>query len=352
MRFFCVMLTLFLCASEALFANNKNVETEQTNQKKTVEKTSTTDKGKKEKEKKEKEEKEKKASERPWFMGTLLAIFPENIAPQKFLFETTWFHTRFYGAYGPNSSLIQSRNVHADAILFLFETGITKDIDVAITFTETYARASEGVVAHLGDIYLQFGFQVARDKKGSWIPDIRVLAGSLFPTGKFENLNPLLMGADISGGGAFAPFLGLVIQKIFYNIPCHPYSINFNFLVFEHSSVHVHGANIFGGAPGTRGVVHPGEDFIFNLAYEFKFNKHWGWGVDLHYTYQNRSSFHNEGGDVSFPGAPSSNVFSVAPEIEYNLSASVAIEFALWYSLLTRNSLGFFGSALLFSYMF
>lgn len=310
------------------------------------------DKGKKEKEEKEKKKKKKKEDENPWFVGTLLAIFGENIPPGKFLIEPIISEARLYGVYDSNSSLIKDRNTHLYTLMFLLETGITKKIDVSLYLTEVYTSTSFGTSTHFADILLAFGFQVATDKKGSWIPDLRVLPGMYFPTGKFDHLNPLLRQTDATGTGAYRPTISFVVEKRFYNIPKHPYNLNFNFTIIHHTKVDVKGVNFFDDDPNSNGTFTPGERFIFNLAFEYKITKNWGWGLDIHYDYQNSSSFHNKGGSTTASNDPSFYQFSMAPEIEYDLSAEIAFSFGLWYTLAGRNNFAFFTGLFLFSYEF
>ena len=326
----------------------KNTSTENTSSKKKeeIEKNSGDVKNK------DKKKKETTADDSPWFVGTLLAIFGENIDPGRFLVEPIIYVSRVYGVYGGNSSLIGDRNAHLYTLLVALETGITKNFDVALYLTEVYTHTRSGSSSNLADTALQLGFQLSRDKKGAWTPNIRVITGLSFPTGKYQNLNPTLKLEDGIGVGAYRPFIGLIVQKIFYNIPNHPYSWNFNFTIFHHTKVPVHGLSIYGGEPNTRGFVLPGERFIANLAYEFKFNKNWGCGMDIHYDFQNSSSFHNRRGGNIFNGTPSEGQFSLAPEIEYNFSSQAALSFGLWYTLFGRNNFAFLSGVFLFSYEF
>jgi hypothetical protein len=288
----------------------------------------------------------------PWFIGTLLSQFGENIEPGRLLVSPALVVSRIYGTYNSHSNLVRNRNVHVYSWLYFMEGGLTKDIDYSFELDGFYAHASEANSFHVSDVHLLFGFQISKDKKKSWIPDFRVLIGQGIPLGKYDHLNPAMGFADITGSGAHETALVFVAQKIFYTRPKHPYKWNLNLTTIHPSRVPVSGLSFYGGGPGVHGIATPGQRFIVNLSYEYKFSKHWGWGMDIHFEYQNSSSFHTKSGIPQFSGAPSTDNFSLAPAIEYDFSEDLAVQAGFWYSLFGRNTFPFFNGFFELSYVF
>jgi hypothetical protein len=315
------------------------------------------DKEKKEKEKKEKEkkdnEKKKKDDDEPWFIGTILAQYGDNTDPGKIELSPTFMISRAYGAYAGNGALVHDRNVHVNSLILAIESGITKNVDVVVDTAAIWAEAGDQVdVFHLTDTQIYLGLQFLRDKKGTCIPDIRILIGENFPTGKFDLLDERMRFADVTGTGSYATLVVFVWQKIFYTHTQHPYKWNFNFLMSFPSRVHTRGLSVHGGGPDVQGIANPGHRFNVNLSYEYKFGKHWGWGMDLNYDHFNRSTFVAKSGIPLFSGFPASDLISMAPELEYNFCENFAVMAGFWYSLWGRNSVAFFNGFFSLSYEF
>ena len=192
-----------------------------------------------------------------------------------------------------------------------------------------------------------------RDRKGTWIPDIRIQFGPSFPTGKYQKLNPKKGGSDIGGSGAYEITSLLILQKIFYSIPRHPFNINLNFYYIVLTKTHVKGLNAYGGVITTKGIVNPGNQFIVNLASEFSITQNWVIGWDLQYKHIDKSSFegHREI-TATQEGLPSSEEFSFAPSIEYCFCNTLSLSWGIWFTMLGRNTSAFMSNVFNVYYVF
>ena len=164
-------------------------------------------------------------------------------------------------------------------------------------------------------------------------------------------MDPELIRNDATGSGAFETSLTLVCRKIFYTWPKHPYNWEISVTTAHTSAVRVEGINSYNGELQTKGTIKPGERFHSDLAFEYKFDKNWGWGFDLNFIYQNSLSFHRDFPDNS-NGAPSSYLLSFAPEVEYSFSEIAGISAGIWFSVAGRNTPSFFSGALTAYYEF
>jgi hypothetical protein len=185
-----------------------------------------------------------------------------------------------------------------------------------------------------------------KDKKGTWIPDFRVLLQESFPTGKYDHLNPNKNGADIGGIGTYQTGFIIVTRKIFYTFPSHPYNFNLNLYYLLSTKTKVKDFSVFGGGFGTRGVVSPGNQFIGNLGIEFSINRNFVLGTDIHYEHRDKSPFHGKpgllkDGTIAKVGLPSTDRWSLAPCLEYSYSDALSLAGGVWFTVAGRNVTGF-----------
>lgn len=292
-------------------------------------------------EKKQETEKKQEEEQHPLFAGTLLSFYAVNADPGRLSFQPFFFLTRQNGEYNPHSELISDRNVHSQNFILSLETGITKTIDITLIMNAVHSQATPGDTVNYGDTFVFLGFFTSKNKKNTIIPDSRMLLGVGFPTGRFDNLDPNGSAFESTGSGAYEFYLGYALRKIFFNIKDHPWCCTLNAFYIPSSNVVVRGLNIYGGTPNSRGRITPGDFFIGNVAFEYLFTKNWGCGIDFHYITQASSSFASEVPFDPFHGLPSSELFSIAPCLEYNFNEDFSIEWGAWFTVKGRNAFSF-----------
>jgi hypothetical protein len=65
----------------------------------------------------------------------------------------------------------------------------------------------------LADINATLKYRFVKEELGTWKPTVTALFSTDFPTGRFRNLNPSLLGIDALGGGAYVFTTGLNTSK-------------------------------------------------------------------------------------------------------------------------------------------
>lgn len=274
----------------------------------------------------------------PLYAGTLLAYYPTNMPPGHISVQPYLYYTQITANYNPHWSTQSRKNIDLTTLALYLETGITSFLDFTLNITGSYNRLGSRHSLLYADTEALLGFQLSRDQKGTAIPDCRILLGEIFPTGKYKNLDFKKQGSDISGAGSYETVFLVVLRKIFY-FPKHPFDINLNLFYIVPTKTHVDNLSLYGGGPGTHGTVQPGHQFIANLAFDYSLTRFWAFGLDLHYQHQNRSPF---SGKTLFPaGLPSSEIFSVAPCLEYSYSEKFSLAGGFWFSVAGRNALQF-----------
>ena len=272
----------------------------------------------------------------PMYAGTLLAFFPQNAAPGRLSVEPYIFATKKYGFYSDHWTSPKEKHIEQLTLLMSLETGITDHIDFTLDVSGAYSTSEKHHSWLYGDTTAFLGFQILNDQRKTAIPDLRILLGETFPTGKYENLNPDKNGSDILGNGTYATTFLLVLAKTIYWQRRHPLNFNLNLFYILSTPTHVRGFNAYGGAFDTRGKVKPGDQFITNFAIQYSLDRNWVIGTDLHYFHQNKSPFSSKEGTPAH--SPSSEQFSLAPCLEYSWSEDLSLSFGSWFTVTGRNA--------------
>lgn len=277
----------------------------------------------------------------PWFTGTPLPPSAVGAVPGKPIGAAILFLTLTHGQYQDNWKLKEIDNIWSVMPFFEFLVGFNNyiGIDIYPSFISNFQNGKSST--HLKDFYARIGFQIARDIPKTWVPDIRILIQTDFPTGNYQKLNPRKMGIDATGEGSFQTGFNLAVQKLF------PLENNFLLLKWSSvylfpSSVHVKGFNAYGGGFGTSGKVFPGQTLMFFFSGQYSINQNWCFAFDTLLEYQGKSSFSgNRGrtpqGTKNFVGRPPSIQYSISPQIEYNFSGTSGMLIGLWTTVFGRN---------------
>ncbi len=292
--------------------------------------------------------------EPPLFAGNMIAYSANNTPPGHAFVQSYVYATHLLGMYNPDSRRIFDRHVHQYELEVEVAVGLTEQIDVTLEMRGFNIRTSGSDTFQPGDTNLFFGFHVLEEKQRSLVPSVRFLVGEFFPTGKYDNLDVMFEGNDGVGMGAFSTYLGFIASKT-YHLGCHPFKWTVNVFYYLSSRVNVNGGNIFIlDRPNLKGQVTPGVQFEFDLAFEYKFNRPWGVGLDIYFQQQNAGSFRSNhvADEKAYPTIPSSHLFSLLPTIEYNFSDRLSVLGGSWITVAGRNAPLFASYVFSFYYFF
>lgn len=280
-----------------------------------------------------------KKEEPPWFAGTIIAFSGSNTEKGEFNAQAFAYFTRLNGFYNSDSQLVSNLNVHQYWVELELSYGLFKKVDVNVELFGYLIHNDGRSAYHAGDTNAYLGFQVLEEKKDSIIPNIRFLIGEMFPTGKYDGLDERFSGGDGVGMGAFSTYLTFIMSKTCF--VKHPFNWKLNLFYTISSDVHIKGRNVYIDSPGIRGVVKPGVQFAADFSFEYKFNKPWGFGIDVFFEQQNSASFHNRSSEPIVSDIPSSHLLSLAPSLEYNFNENMNMLAGAWFSVDGRNELSF-----------
>ena len=284
----------------------------------------------------------------PLFTGTLLSTRGSTLGQGHLVIMPYFYSTEFGGLYN-NSWRLQSATVTRTNIFQPYLIyGLTSRIDVEVDPQWVGNHAENESTVGFGDLPLQIGFQAFRPLGESWAPEVRIWVQETFPTGSFTQLSPTKAGLAGTGGGSFATTLGVGAQKIFSVTEDHVFRARVNATYGFYSPVHVQGFNSYGGGFGTAGRVEPGSVTTLIIAGEYTLTHHVTIALDVSTQFVNATRFSGTAGvatngDPATIGKGYSEVITIAPAVEYNWNQYVGIIAGPWFSVIGRNTPGFYG---------
>ncbi len=281
----------------------------------------------------------------PWFTGPLLAPNGITIPPGHFNFEPYGFYTIY-----PE----QFRNFEATSILTIGVTSFL-DFQASAPYDFSWNRGQYG--QGIGDSSLGFGIQVLRQHENSWIPDLRVTIQELFPTGKFDHLNPKKFGTDQTGSGSYQTSIGLNFQRLTEFHDQHYLRSRLSVVAATAGDVTVSGLNTFGGDQETHGKVSPGNSYSVDVAFEYTLTEHWVPVFEMLFVNSGSTNFvgnpgFTPGGTVRSVGGRGGSQGSLAPAIEYNFNSNLGIIAGVWFSITGPHPAEFISNTIAINYYF
>lgn len=280
----------------------------------------------------------------PWYGGPLLTPSPHNLPPGLFNTQPYLFFTWNYGHF------TEARKSESIPTLFTVNTqiplqiGLLKWLDCEVNIQGFYNHQSGKSSVNFGDTAFELGFQLLREK--AYQPALRLTVTESFPTGKYQHLDAHKNGIDGVGKGAYSTIFTLAAGKVVWWLSTHPMAFRASFSYTASTSPTVKDFNVYGGGYETDGTVKIGNSLAADLGIEYSFTKYWVFAIDLVYNYQSQSTFSghpgvNLNGTPASVGAPSNDLFSVAPALEYNPSPNMGFLGGVWVSVTGRNTSNF-----------
>lgn len=298
-----------------------------------------------------------KPSYTPWFTGSLLAPSATNAKVGHPSIQASVAVLNILGQYNSNWKLEKEDSFWSINPTLDLQLAITEKIGIE-ALPAFVTNVNEGnSFSHLQDTNIFFGYQLLEDQEGSSVPDFRIMLQTIFPSGKYDHLDPDKEGLDATGFGAYQLGPCISSQKLF------PFSNSYFLLHWSLAylfplSTQVKGFNVYGGGVGTKGTIIPGQNLIGYFSGEYSFHQHWVFAFDLQALYQKETSHFSgkagidEEGEIAKVGLPSSVQLSLAPQIEYNFSENMGVLMGGWFTFAGQNSEAFAGLIAAFLYVF
>jgi hypothetical protein len=280
----------------------------------------------------------------PWFTGPLLAPAGHTVPRGHTNFEIYGIDVFSRGQYNQLGQIIPRplfRSVVANPIL---THGFTDWLDVQLSVPYVFNSTQGQNFNRLADVSTVLGIQLFEQKKATNRVDLRLILQEIFPTGRYDHLNPTFLGTDSTGLGSYQTLIGLNLQYLIQIYNDHYLRTRLFISRLHYSPVTVNGFNSYGGAADTRGVINTGAENDIDLAFEFTLTQHWV-AVMEGYISQGKGSQFNGFLTIGRIGGPRVNIGSgdftetaLAPALEYNFNEHVGVIGGVWFPVSGKNT--------------
>ncbi len=318
----------------------------------------------------------------PWFTGPI--IIDSGLVTPLGSYELTVYtaDTRGFGIYNNDFSFISTSRYSSDYIAPSFSYGLTSDIDFDILLDYIKNQNEGQSYSGIGDTLMEMGFQLMTQKNSNKRSDLRLIMVEIFPTGRYNDLNPRLYTTQSTGSGSYISAIGLVVQHLMELSNNHYANLHASTQIIIPSTVRVNGLSSYGGATDTNGIIRPGNAISFDLAIEYSLSQNWVAVMEGFFFAQQASSFQGlltqdtatffrqkqqdakpKGGRRSFnrimpnlhnignlSGIANGNIaeLTLAPALEYNFSENFGIIAGTWFTVNSKNTPAFISAMLTF----
>lgn len=258
----------------------------------------------------------------PWFTGPLL---------------TSGGTTYTQGKIGLQYVYTSENNQQTH--LLISSWGLGEKTDLQWTLPYTYKHASNATDSGMGDMTATLGYQLLSENEFGKKPAIKLTLGAIFPTGKSDNLSPENRKVSGFGNGAYRTKIGITAQKLFSLENGHFLRARWNLSETFSANSSINGISVYGGTMQTHGTMHLGNIFSTAVGMEYTLRPQWVAALDFAYSTTAPSQFSGTPGKLP-PSLdqPRQASFSIAPALEYNITAATGIIMGINYGLLTHNT--------------
>jgi hypothetical protein len=286
-----------------------------------------------------------------WFTGPLITPSGNNLEPGLCNYQPYLFYYDFEPT-NPNDS--HTKSVQTDNYV---QFGLLDFLDMTIIFHLIYNHKNSINTFGYPDTDIVFGIQLLRQEENTPIPSLRLTIGETFPTGKYQNLDPNKSSLDDFGLGSFRTNLSFNMSKKVFWIKNHTLNFRLTNSVAIFPLVLVKNFNTYGGGYNTYGKVSPPLSYAGRFAFELSLTQRWAYAMDFEYIYTSKIKFSgnpgtNADGSPATVGGKSTQIFSIAPALEYSFNENLGIISGFYFSLYTKNKGDFFSYSFSFTYSF
>jgi hypothetical protein len=291
----------------------------------------------------------------PWYGGPLItgsgATLPKGLVNvQPYLYVTV-----DYAEFDENRKSKSIKNFIRINPKLGLAVGITDRLDMGILVNWTHQKQAGKSSKHFGDTELSLDIGII--KETPFLPGIKFSISEIFPTGRYQKLDPTKAAVESTGAGSYQTTLSLTTSKVIWYWLTHPMNFRFSFNYIIPAKVSVSGFNSYGGGFGTKGKVDVGNAFFLSFGWEFSVYQKLVIALDIAYEYQNQSTFKGINGltflgTIAPVGSRSQDVLSLAPALEYNFSQNLSLIGGAWFSVWGRNTSDFASGIITLTYTF
>ncbi|MGA9542822.1 MAG: hypothetical protein WBQ85_04600 [Candidatus Sulfotelmatobacter sp.] len=262
-----------------------------------------------------------------WWTGPLLAPNASTLPQGHVLVEPYVYDVITEGFYNSAGTRVSAPHQNGYGSLTYINYGLVNKFTVGVIPTFGYNEPDNGAGGRgVGDLMVQAQYRLHLFHEGGRLPTTSVNVQETLPTGKYDQLD---RPSDGFGAGAYTTTLGLYTQTFFWMPTGRILRARFNVTQALSHSVNIQDASVYGTSQGFRGHASSGAALLVDLAAEYNAARHWV--LVMEGVYRHQYSTHVAGFNIASPNllillnSGSSQVFGLAPAVEYNFNSRVGV---------------------------
>ncbi len=275
-----------------------------------------------------------------WWTGPLLAPNASTLPQGHLLVEPYLYAVMTQGFFNSSGARISAPGEISYGSLTYINYGLFNKLTVGTLPTFGYNVPGKGAGSAgigFGDLTVQAQYRLRLFHEGSWLPTASINVQETLPTGRYDRLT---RPSDGFGAGAYTTTLGLYTQTYFWMPTGRILRMRLNLSQAFSSLANIRDVSVYGTTRGFRGHAAPGAALLVDLAGEYNATRHWVLVMEGIYRHQYNTRV--TGSNVASVTEPvttlpqsivlnsgSSQVFGLAPAVEYNFNSRVGIIFGV-----------------------
>ncbi len=276
----------------------------------------------------------------PWFTGPIFAPGGRTIPRGHTNFEIYGIGLNSGGQYNQSGVFVPTPRFRSRVANPILGHGFTDWLDAQIIVPYAYNSTLGANYQHLTDVSAVIGLQVLEQKDSRIKPNLRVTVQQVFPTGRFERLNPQFFGTDATGYGSYQTIVAFNFQHLAEVFQSHYLRTRLSLSHLYAGPVTIHGLSSYGGSEDTFGRIRPGSENDIDLAFEYTVTQNWVAVMEGYISKGDATRFNGllATGNFATPGSANYYEEALAPAIEYNFNANVGIIGGVWFPIKGRST--------------
>ena len=281
-----------------------------------------------------------------WFVGPILTPASITLDPKHPAIEIALGIQDIYGSYNSNWKRKNNLQYWSITPYIDFMAGLNKLIGIEFLGAYSVNLKKGKCFSHMDDIIFRLGFQILNDKKGTYIPDFRIIFQEKFPTGKYDKLTQKNHVIETTGNGAYETGLYLSFQKLFKLQSLHDLKLHFVIGYFIPSSCSLEGLNVYGGTKDTTGKMKLGNLLDIFFTGEYSLSRKWALACETNFQFRDTAKFKGTQGIINSKSSAKINTssfvqFVILPEIQHTFTSDTGMLLGGWFTLAGKNSIAF-----------
>ena len=258
-----------------------------------------------------------------WWTGPILAAGASTLPKGHTLVEPYVFDVMRKGRFDSDGhrhdALRRDGFGSLTYVLYGLVDGLTVGVIPRFSYNDVRDGADSSRVG-VGDFTVQGTIRLLQFNEASHTPTTSLVIQESLPTGKYDRLGA--RPNDGAGSGAHTTTASLNSQYFLWMPNGRILRTRLNIQYAISDTVSVEDVSVYGTSVGFRGHAKPGNAFVIDSAWEYSLTRNWVLALDVQYEHDANTAVR---GLAFRADSGSSEVFTLAPAVEFNFNSRIGV---------------------------